>query len=449
MIEYLNQLVDCMKELGGKRLYYKILAPNDNSKNQPYFGSSFETLNIIPCGDLEASTSDSTKQNNKSKVKFKAPVNFFWICDDGTFYQAPHSQLIFYPQYPEVRFSGFLKGCKKGPSDLMNPQKQGRAEGRVLIISVTNDDEVYGFIAAPESNISKELHEYTPLKTHGLFSEIQLEDKSNELELLKEFYRIFCLGWIKGKRLDVTSGHSKPCNSANCGGYTLEAELGVFPNGISEPDFLGWEVKQYSLPSFNSKANKVITLMTPEPSGGVYQDNSVAEFIRRFGYPDKSGKPDRLNFGGIHKYNEMHQTTKLRLSLIGYDLNSEKITDSFGGIGLQTESNEIAAFWHFSKLMNHWKKKHAQAIYIPSMCDSSNGKKYSYSPVVKLCEGTDFLKFLKAISLQNIYYDPGIKMENVSTTPKIKRRSQFRVKIGDLDSLYHKVREVDTRQVKF
>jgi hypothetical protein len=41
----------------------------------------------------------------------------------------------------------------------------------------------------------------------------------------------------------------------------------------------------------------------------------------------------------------------------------------------------------------------------------------------------------------HIYYDPGIKMENVSTKPKIKKRSQFRIKSEHLPKLY-KVNEV-------
>ena len=41
----------------------------------------------------------------------------------------------------------------------------------------------------------------------------------------------------------------------------------------------------------------------------------------------------------------------------------------------------------------------------------------------------------------NIYYDPGIKMENVSTKPKIKKRSQFRIKSQNLPNLY-KINEV-------
>lgn len=41
-------------------------------------------------------------------------------------------------------------------------------------------------------------------------------------------------------------------------------------------------------------------------------------------------------------------------------------------------------------------------------------------------------------------YDPGIKMEGVSTThPQIKRRSQFRIKSSQIPLLYRAVDEVD------
>jgi hypothetical protein len=40
------------------------------------------------------------------------------------------------------------------------------------------------------------------------------------------------------------------------------------------------------------------------------------------------------------------------------------------------------------------------------------------------------------MAIGNIYYDPGIKMENVSKSPKIKKRSQFRIKSQYLSSLY-------------
>jgi hypothetical protein len=41
------------------------------------------------------------------------------------------------------------------------------------------------------------------------------------------------------------------------------------------------------------------------------------------------------------------------------------------------------------------------------------------------------------MAIGNIFYDPGIKLENASKpSAKTKRRSQFRIKSGNLGSLY-------------
>src|SRR3546814_10709373 len=78
--------------------------------------------------------------------------------------------------------------------------------------------------------------------------------------------------------------------SALCGPqrrwFTLEAELGITPNGYAEPDFMGWEIKQYGVRDFVSfRPKSPVTLMTPEPTGGVYRTEGVAAFMKRFGYP--------------------------------------------------------------------------------------------------------------------------------------------------------------------
>ena len=65
-------------------------------------------------------------------------------------------------------------------------------------------------------------------------------------------------GWIDSKRLD-RDGRILPCNAPNCGGLTLEAELGIRPNSVSGPDFLGWEVKQHGVTSFARPAVGVLT----------------------------------------------------------------------------------------------------------------------------------------------------------------------------------------------
>ena len=63
-------------------------------------------------------------------------------------------------------------------------------------------------------------------------------------------------------------------------------------------------------------------------------------------------------------------------------------------------------------------------------------RKYKYGNNVILGTGTDFQLFLSQMALGNIYYDPGIKLENISTKPKIKKRSQFRIKSRFLPNLY-------------
>ena len=90
--------------------------------------------------------------------------------------------------------------------------------------------------------------------------------------------------------------------SRTSGGSTLEAELGVAANSVVGPDFLGYEVKQYKVRNFSRPSSGgPITLMTPEPTGGLYRDEGVEAFVRIYGYPDRSGRPDRINFGGVHR----------------------------------------------------------------------------------------------------------------------------------------------------
>ena len=227
-----------------------------------------------------------------------------------------------------------------------------------------------------------------------------------------------------------------PCQAPNCGGYTLEAELGITPNGYSEPDYLGWEVKQFGVTNFARINSAVITLMTPEPTDGIYKTRGAEKFIKQYGYADRIGREDRMNFGGIHKTGIRHPLTNLELQLIGFDTASGTIRNTNGRIALVDIHNNEAASWSFSSMLLHWNRKHNQACYVPSLSDTTQQRKYKYGNNVILGTGTDFQLFLKQMAIGNIYYDPGIKMENISTKPKIKKRSQFRIKSQHLSSLY-------------
>ncbi len=412
---------------GCQKLYVKRLSPNDNSKNQVYLGGSFEILNIFPLSEIK-----TEEAGDWNRERFKASINFSWIGDDGNIYPAPNSQLILYPKYPEVRFSGFLARCENPPSELMTQ----RLADRLLFLSISNKGEILGYVTSPNSELAKEfnaLHAYNEI---GIFKVIDLpRTVNNKAKLLDELYRIHQLNWIISKRLDK-NGNILQCVSSNCGGYTLEAELGITPNGYSEPDFLGWEVKQFGVANFERIYSSVITLMTPEPTDGIYKTLGTEVFLRKYGYTDKIGREDRINFGGIHKVGLQHSSTNLEMQLIGFDYESGKIRNSNGRIALVDIQGNEASSWSFSSMLLHWNRKHNQACYVPSLSETADERKYKYGNKIILGTGTDFQLFLRQMAIGNIYYDPGIKMENASTKPKIKKRSQFRIKSKFLGELY-------------
>ena len=430
----LKKLKSLFIDNGCTKIYIKKLSPNDNSKNQVYFGGSFGILNILPISEIK-----TEEAGDWNKERFKASINFSWIGEDGNLYPAPNSQLILYPKYPEVRFSGFLAKCQKPPSELMAQ----RLADRLLFFSVAKEGTVLGFVTAPNSELSQEFLNLKTISEHGVFKVIELPQvENNRAKLLNELLRIHQLGWINSKRLDG-QGNILPCEAPNCGGYTLEAELGITPNGYSEPDFLGWEVKQFGVDNFAKINSAIITLMTPEPTDGIYKTEGTEAFLRKYGYPDKTGREDRINFGGVHKAGIVHPSTKLEMQLIGFDIESGKIRNANGHISLVDLDGKETASWSFASMLLHWNRKHNQACYVPSLSETEQIRQYKYGNNVILGTGTDFQLFLRQMAVGNIYYDPGIKMENVSTKPKIKKRSQFRIKSQHLPNLYKENEVID------
>lgn len=424
----LEQLRRMMAAQGVRQLLVKELAANDNSKNQPYIErGSMGMLNVLPMGEIREETTD------KGNVTLKAPLPLSWLRADGSVTPAPHTQVILYPQYPEIRLSGFLKGTEGGPNALMTI----RQPGRLLFLGITAERTIIGWVAAHDSGLAAEVRALAGLEQTGVFRDIPLEavDRSRErlIGILRELH---LRGSIRSWRLG-RGGVRLACESSQCGGYTLEAELGIIPNGRSEPDFDGWEIKAHSVTDFTRTGSTNITLMTPEPTGGYYKASGAEAFVRRYGYPDRSGRPDRLNFSSPHTLGKKHVTTGLTMQFIGFDAETGKITDIKGGFALLDADGNEAATWHFAGLLQHWNRKHAKAAYIPYHQDAGAERRYSYGHTVRLCEQTDFVRFLKAMASGDVVYDPGIKVENASgERPATKRRSQFRIKSGNIGALY-------------
>jgi len=442
-IKNLDTLKDLFSRHKVNKVVIKNLSPNDNSKNQLYLGMGFDAAQVFP----HTSIIPDQSQSSRPEPKFKADLDFSWIDATGRIDPTPHAQLILYPKYPEVRFSGFLRGANFQLTDLMGTQ--ARIEGRLMIWGISGN-KIIGHVISPENPLAIHLKSefLDPNTLLNEYNSLNLRQTSKEL-LIRKLLEIHNKGWISSYRLDG-NGNRIEYNKPNSGGYTLEAEFGITPNGYSEPDFIDWELKQYSVNAFDKLYKKVITLMTPEPTGGIYKNSGVKDFILRYGYEDKNGKPDRLNFGGIHKVGEFHHLTDLKLILSGYDSIKNKIVDAFGAIQLIDHDDNVAAEWSFSSLLEHWNRKHRHAAYIPSMKRIESGSvQYQYGNLIQLGENTDFLLFLKAMSIQSVYYDPGIKMENVSSeSPKTKRRSQFRIAIPDLTTLYQDFNTVNILDVQ-
>jgi len=428
----LQNLKSLFIDNGCTKIYIKKLSPNDNSKNQVYFGGSFEILNILPISEIK-----NEEAGDWNKERFKASINFAWIAEDGNLFPAPNTQLILYPKYPEVRFSGFLARCQNPPSALMTK----RLADRLLFFSVAKNGTILGYVAGPNSEIANEFANQQNVTKHGVFEVIELPQvANNKADLINELLRIHQLGWIKSKRLDRL-GNILACEAPNCGGYTLEAELGITPNGYSEPDYLGWEVKQFGVSNFARVNSAIITLMTPEPTDGIYKTDGAEAFLRQYGYADRTGREDRINFGGVHKIGIRHPLTNLEMQLIGFDAESGKIRNTNGRISLVDIKGNETASWSFSSMLLHWNRKHNQACYVPSLSETAYERQYKYGNKIILGTGTDFQLFLGQMANGNIYYDPGIKMENASGKPKIKKRNQFRIKAQNLTNVY-KINEV-------
>ncbi|MDI9245980.1 MvaI/BcnI family restriction endonuclease [Marinobacter sp. CHS3-4] len=448
----LQKILDILSDLGAEKVYVKHLAPNDNSKNQPYFAYHLTEIPFIPTGETVASETTSNKskatQDNKRAIKYQASMKLNWFDAEGRTYPAPNAKLIYYPQYPEVRFSGFLKGSKVQASKWMDPKKEGRAVNRWLILGVSPDETIHAYLVTPDCALATELSETQFFEASTVFGEINASKKvvkSTRGALIAKLLEIHQMGWIPGQKLGP-AGEKEPYTALNAGGYTLEAELGVSPNGIAEPDFLGWEVKQFGVTGFPARGTKPTTLLTPEPNGGFYVDQGAQEFVRKYGYADKSGKSDRLNFGGKHLVNQACGATSLTMRITGFDSENSTITDAKGGIALLDDNDVVTASWSFAKLMDHWKRKHAQAVYVPSMRQpvTGGGNEYLYGKNIELGTGTDFEMLLTAFASGHVYYDPGIKLEGASSgKPKLKKRSQFRVSHKELYSLYRAYELID------
>jgi hypothetical protein len=429
-------------DYGAQAVQIKYLQKNHNSKNQVYLAGDLSELAMLPMGAVQPTPGTSAKKGAGAPI-YHAPVPWTWIGPYGAS-PAPTAQLVFYPQYPEVRLSGFLRGSHDAPNALMSILDRGQEEGRVLIFGVSSTaDEILAMVLSGESPAAKAFDRFRgepgQIVTVPVSEEIPLDFRAN---LMEELARIHGLGWLEACELPA-SGVMRPCRGPRCGGHTLEAHMGIPLNGVPAPDFGEWEVKQHAVASFERPGTGHITLFTPEPDLGDYAEYGVDWFARTYGVRAESEA--RYDFTGRHIVNGTpHPKTGLELALWGYDPRSKAMTAD-GFVGLVNGHGEVVSGWSFAKLLNHWQTKHAYAAYVPSQSlRDSMPRLYRYANRVHLAEGTRFGLFLEAMASGAVVYDPGIKSELQDTGRwRPKARSQFRIGMSSLGRLYDDFYEVD------
>lgn len=421
----LEQLLARLKEVGATRVFCKHLSENDNSKQQIYLGSNFEVLSFFPYGEIKAFS--ELKEPN-----FKASLDLHWVHADSA-EKAAGAQLILYPAYPEVRLSGFLTGCRTAPSEYLRqiPKSLRRgSDGRVLIFGTTSDGRTLAYLAREGTPLAHELlAKFDSEPDAGLFLELTLPVASdqNKTSVLEALRQIHVAGFHASCRRN-RDGVIVPYKATNGGGYTLESLLGITPNGKSEPDFLGWEIKSYS--------SSRITLMTPEPDGGFYGIQGAKAFVERYGHDVSEGG---MYFTGGHKVGVLCAATGMTMQVDGFDAITRKLVDVCGAVRLVDSAGNEAASWAFAELLMHWNRKHAFAAYVP-YTRQREPVAYRYDTPILMGEHTDFGKYLAALCSGAVIFDPGTKVTNARTRQsKVKARSQFRVNIRDLGLLYQSV----------
>ena len=426
MFNNIADLLSRFSALGAVTAFCKPLAENDNSKQQIYLGGSLEVVQMFPFKTIDTSAENST---------YRVKLDFVWV-GENTIEQAIGAQLILYPQYPEVRLSGFLRGCKLAPNEQLRPVPTNQRrfnnglDGRVLFFGITNNGETLAYLAVANSKIACEFQHQLVQNAYSqqsVFYNLPILGRDTKAVLLEKLAEIRDFGWQPSIRLNKV-GEIIPYKARNGGGYTLEALLGIIPNGRAEPDFMGWELKAFS--------GSRITLMTPEPDGGIYFERGVKSFVRQFG---SATGDDTLYFTGTHRANVRNEKTGLTLNVRGFNPKRSMIDDVSGAVELLTDLGECAAAWSFADLMISWNKKHAQAAYVPYESEKVNEPAYRYFSPALLGVGTDFNRYLTSLSSGLIIFDPGSKVMNASTTKSsVKARSQFRIPLKQLANLYQK-----------
>ena len=491
-IKDINQLHNIFFNEKVRTLFIKILAPKqDNEKNQIFLGSDVGLFNTFPCKLKQGLISQSQKKNksNVGKPKLEAHLDFYWLNNKGEKFKAPNSKFIFYFQYPEIRFSGFLSKCKCSPESLRR-DKQKVFGKRILIMGINSRDEILGIVLNELENetLLYKLDLSNKRKVHSIFYEYFIPSKvtSEKYEIPKLFeideYKKQHLNefdksktknkesnnaptnflysdqninlllselkdisnrWFPSMILKSNNTSPIPFKGLQGGGLTLEAVLGIECNSRKGDDKYGIELKVLG---------KKISLMTPVADMGI-ESESFKDFMQDYGYKDQNNE-NKILFNGSHKYSDINKKTKLTLELKGYDLNKKK----FKGVEKESEilaglfdenAKKLVSGWSFQKLLECWMIKHSKICYVEYKKRPYQGNvyghdfEYFFTGKVFIGTGTSLENFFNGIANKKIIFDPGHSWVGGKTPHKRHQWRTINAKIETLSYLYNDIREIN------
>jgi hypothetical protein len=434
-----------------RTIYVKHLAlKQDNEKNQIYLGGGLDGVtNLFPAVMASRSASESTgkRKSRKGRPKLEARIDLNWLSADGSLHPVPNARIIDYFQYPEVRLSGFLAGCRAAP-DALRRDHQAQYGRRILLLGTTPDGRVAGMVLTERDDpVVASFPELPELPAAPVLRVLVIgrQRKAPADLLIEELAGIVSAGWHDSVILKPSLPDPVPFSGNQGGGYTLEALMEVPANADKKPDRYGFEIKSFS--------GDRISLMTPVPDGGYQGDHPFREFMARYGRPADKGDGS-LRFTGMHRAGQPNARTGLVLEVSGYDRDSDEFAGDPEDICVRLAdpaSGEIAAQWSLGHLANAWNAKHASALYIRcrKRREPDTGRpQYAYEPEVLIGEGTDIWRLLRGIAQGLVVYDPG---DAIYADGKPKVRPQWRISSARMQAtmrvLYAKARSVSLPSV--
>jgi len=420
-------LVRAFTDAGCEKVFVKMLSLNqDNEKNQVYLGTDDTLLSMFP-GDLTyMSESESTKKRRSAPGVGKLVLNldFSWLWPDGSTTKARHAKFIYYFQYPEIRFSGFLLGSDRSPRALRRDEQD--LYGRRALLLAIRGEETLGVIVTDQDNsgLIRELDRLEPMPGQTLIKVLPLPrtQTSTNLPLLLEELRNVAAIWQPAQFFGKNDPFPKQRQAAQGSGWTLEAVLGIRHNGISGPDKHGYELKVLS-------PKGPLSLITTEPNLGARNDEGLTAYLHKFGWPGTKNDGS-YRFNGEHNTARPYKKSGAIIVIEHWDstLNAPDGSGSPEVKLVRQSSGEVIAGWTLDLLKKKWGNKHEGCVYVEYSRRPPKGglaTDYRFGDLVYCGLGTSVNHLIRALSDGIVYFDPG---DRVLANGEVKARWQWRIR---------------------